>query len=137
MRRKKPQSAKKKLSTDARIWKIVKSRGPITLKDVAKAVEKDDSTAWRNLVLLEDEELIKETQEGYVPFEWQDLETSVRKALRDFKTEHYVKVSLDDIAKKVRQPPKKIEDYAYRWAPEEGLEIAQESEKFSGMPQIA
>lgn len=129
MRRKIPTSAKKKLSTDALIWKIVKSRGPIPFKDIVKSVKKDTSTVWRNLVLLESEELIKKIQTGYVPFEWSDLEASVRKALREFKTENYVKVTLNDIANKVGRPPNKIEKYAYHWAPNEGLEIAEKSEK--------
>jgi len=132
VRRKKPKSARKKLSTDALIWKIVKSRGPIPLKDIVEAVKRNPSTVWRNIALLESEELIRETQPDsreYVPFEWSDVEVSVIEALDEFKEDWSVKVTLNKIANKTGQPPENIKEYAYRWAPKKGLEIAEENEK--------
>lgn len=132
MGRKKPTSARKELSTDALIWKIVKSRGPIPLKDIVGAVKVNRSTVWRNIRLLEDEELIRETEPSsreYVPFEWSDVEVSVIEALDELREGSYVKVTLNKIANKTGQPPENIKEYAYYWAPKKGLEIAEENEK--------
>ena len=122
---KKLLSAKEKLSTDALIWKIVKLQGPIPLKDIVKRVRKNSSTVWRNMVLLEEEELIRQTEPGskvYVPFEWSDAKVAVKEALGRLK-ERWSQVTTYRVASEAGISVTEVESIVFPLAKEAGMSI--------------
>lgn len=117
-------SEKKKLSTDALIWRIVELHGgPISFKDIKKRVKKNRTTIWRNIVLLERKEIIRETDTGskiYVPFEWSDPKVAVKEALGHLK-KRWSQVTTYRVASEAGISLKKVKEIVFPLAKEVGL----------------
>lgn len=114
------------------VWKRV-HESPCYPRDIYKDKEsplfqrvdtvKDDCRTFQKMGLF------KKLDDGrYAWFEYNELEAKVKSAWQQCDKEQYVQVTLDYLAHKVRESPKRIRDLAYRLRPE-NITIGEENIK--------
>lgn len=122
-------SHRTRLSSDAKVIIALMKDQPQKLNDLCRNAGIHPSTFYRIRPLLINMEILKETVRGYTLRFYSELDEKVEKALREYKDTGYEQVGLNDLANKVGESPKVIEEITYRLAPKYGLEIGLESRR--------
>jgi len=129
-------SDQKALHADAKVIIALLRKQPQTIKELCKNAGIDVSTFYRMRRLLLRKRVIKETDKGYVLWFYRSLEDKVREALKSFKDEGYEMVSINDLANRAGEHPAKIEELAYKIAPEYEIKISHVSKINRGTPYL-
>jgi hypothetical protein len=129
------EKAFSRLSTDAKIIKILMERQPITMKELERASGVTRETFNDRTDRLNKARVIKELLSGWALSNYEPTSAKVKEALKKLRSEGYVHITLQDVAREARMPPKAIEVDAYLLAPDYYLTIAETSLKLDSSVQ--
>jgi len=101
----------------------------MTLQELEHATGVTRETLKKRAELLNEAGMIKLTQKGWALSDYEPINAKVKKALKRLRLDGYANITLQDVSRKTRLPPKVIEVAAYLLAPKHGLTIAETSLK--------
>jgi len=130
------KSDQKKLHADTKVIIALLKKQPQKLEELCKNAGIDPSTFYRMRRLLIRSGVLKETERGYALWFYSSIEDRVKEALEKFRDEDYETVSLNDLANRIGEHPRKIEQIAYKLAPEYGIRIDAFSRKNRGLTYL-
>jgi len=130
------KSDQKELHADAKVIIALLKKQPQKLEELCKNAGIDRSTFYRMRRLLIRSGVLKETDRGYALWFYSSMEDKVKEALEKFRDEGFETVSLNDLANRTGEHPRKIEQIAYKLAPEYGIKIDAFSRKNRGLPYL-
>jgi len=130
------KSDQKELHADTKVIIALLKKQPQKLEELCKNAGIDRSTFYRMRRLLIRSGVLKETDRGYALWFYSSIEDKVKEALENFRDEGYETVSLNDLANRIGEHPRKIERMAYKLASEYGIRIDAFSRKNRGLPYL-
>lgn len=118
-----PSSAKKVLSLEAQIIKVLMQEQPLHKDELRGRVGIGRTQLWRTMELLKKEDIVSEGSDGFVLFGFSDLEVDIATALREFKAKGFVAVGIYDLGNEIGRSPSAIEAFAFKIAKLYGMKI--------------
>lgn len=121
-------SYKSKIGSEAKLILALQKRQPQTAEDIYKSADISISTFYRIRPLLMGAGIIRKHRNGYVLYDFNELDDRVDEALKKFKEKGYVTVGLSDLAIEVGKPPEMIRESAFKFLKKYGIILGEESE---------
>lgn len=128
------------LSSDTKILIALAEGRPKTPKELEDEISRSGNTVRTWTKRLAEAGMIEKSLEGWIILDSKFLTLEVREALmranarskvnealKELRKEKYKDITLQDISRKTRLPPRVIEDDTYLLAPDHGLAVADES----------